>query len=338
MAGCSVTLLKLDDELLGCGTRRCTRRPAVGRLTDERQSVTHGGPRARGCGSSPQLVAENRDRSPSWTRRSATPTTAPTWTAGMTAVVAALDETPPPTPAALLKKVGMTLVSTVGGASGPLYGTLFLRMGGAPATPTRRSAGRFATALRAGLDGVVARGKAEAGRQDDVRRAGSRPSTPWTRRSADGEPLAAALDAAPRTPPRPAGTRRRRCSPARAGPATSASAASGTRTRARRRSRCCSRRDGAASADPADGRAASDGDDAMRTGRQRIARRRDRRRLAQPGAGPRPRWRWPPRCCTAATLRIEVAAGLDETTFGTDAVQHHRGDRAGRQRRTASSC
>src|SRR6478735_9256012 len=49
---------------------------------------------------------------------------------GMQAAVAALDETPPANAGALLTKVGMTLVSTVGGASGPLFGTFFLRMGG----------------------------------------------------------------------------------------------------------------------------------------------------------------------------------------------------------------
>jgi dihydroxyacetone kinase-like protein len=48
---------------------------------------------------------------------------------GMTAAVAALDESPPGSAGPLLSKVGMTLVSTVGGASGPLFGTLFLRMG-----------------------------------------------------------------------------------------------------------------------------------------------------------------------------------------------------------------
>jgi dihydroxyacetone kinase-like protein len=80
---------------------------------------------------------------------------------GMTAVVAALDAAPPASPAALLKQVGMTLVSKVGGASGPLYGTLFLRMAG-PAGDGLDAAG-FAAALRAGLEGVVARGKAELG-------------------------------------------------------------------------------------------------------------------------------------------------------------------------------
>ncbi len=81
---------------------------------------------------------------------------------GLTAVVAAVDAAPPADPAALLKQVGMTLVSKVGGASGPLYGTLFLRMAGAAGAGPLDGAG-FARALRAGLDGVVARGKAERG-------------------------------------------------------------------------------------------------------------------------------------------------------------------------------
>jgi dihydroxyacetone kinase-like protein len=85
---------------------------------------------------------------------------------GMTAVVAALGEaagSPPAGPAALLKAVGMTLVSTVGGASGPLYGTFFLRMATAAGEVAVLDAEGFATALRSGLDGVVARGRAEAG-------------------------------------------------------------------------------------------------------------------------------------------------------------------------------
>ena len=60
-----------------------------------------------------------------------------------------------------LKKVGMTLVSTVGGASGPLYGTFFLRVGTAWATVT--DAPSLGTALRAGLDGIIQRGKASVG-------------------------------------------------------------------------------------------------------------------------------------------------------------------------------
>ena len=82
---------------------------------------------------------------------------------GMTAVVAALDKTPPATPAALFKATGMTLVSTVGGASGPLFGTLFLRMGTSLGDADSATPQDVATALRAGLGGVVARGKAEPG-------------------------------------------------------------------------------------------------------------------------------------------------------------------------------
>jgi phosphoenolpyruvate---glycerone phosphotransferase subunit DhaL len=81
---------------------------------------------------------------------------------GMTAAVAALESAPPADPAALLKQVGMTLVSKVGGASGPLYGTFFLRMAGALGTEPADGE-TFARALRAGLDGVIARGKAEPG-------------------------------------------------------------------------------------------------------------------------------------------------------------------------------
>jgi len=77
---------------------------------------------------------------------------------GMSAALAALAEKPPADPAALLKTVAMTMISKVGGTSGPLYGTLFLRMSGAIGDG---SPAAFAAAFRAGVDGVVARGKAE---------------------------------------------------------------------------------------------------------------------------------------------------------------------------------
>jgi len=64
---------------------------------------------------------------------------------------------------ALLKTVGMTLVSTVGGASGPLYGTLFLQMGSSAAGKPELSEEDWADALAAGLAGVQRRGKAELG-------------------------------------------------------------------------------------------------------------------------------------------------------------------------------
>jgi dihydroxyacetone kinase-like protein len=64
---------------------------------------------------------------------------------------------------ALLKKVGMTLVSTVGGAAGPLYGTLFLDMGKAAAGAADLTVTQWAAAFEAGVKGVQARGKAELG-------------------------------------------------------------------------------------------------------------------------------------------------------------------------------
>jgi phosphoenolpyruvate---glycerone phosphotransferase subunit DhaL len=85
---------------------------------------------------------------------------------GMTAVLGALDsaeETAPADMAALCKQVGMTLVKSVGGASGPLYGTFFLRMAGALGAGESVDAVDFAKALRAGVEGVVQRGRAEAG-------------------------------------------------------------------------------------------------------------------------------------------------------------------------------
>src|SRR3990170_491977 len=82
---------------------------------------------------------------------------------GMKAAVAALDENPPATAGALFSKVGMTLVSTVGGASGPLFGTLFIRMGGSLGDAAPPSAADIAAARRAGLVGTVDRGKAGPG-------------------------------------------------------------------------------------------------------------------------------------------------------------------------------
>jgi dihydroxyacetone kinase-like protein len=82
---------------------------------------------------------------------------------GMTAVLSALDEAAPADMSALCKQVGMTLVKSVGGASGPLYGTFFLRMAGALGSGNGVDAADFAKALRAGVEGVVQRGRAEAG-------------------------------------------------------------------------------------------------------------------------------------------------------------------------------
>jgi phosphoenolpyruvate---glycerone phosphotransferase subunit DhaL len=77
---------------------------------------------------------------------------------GMSAVAAGLGGD---TPAAMCKQAGMTLVSTVGGASGPLYGTFFLRFAASAGDAAELDAAGFAAAMHAGLDGIVARGKAE---------------------------------------------------------------------------------------------------------------------------------------------------------------------------------
>ncbi|MGZ8606645.1 MAG: dihydroxyacetone kinase subunit DhaL [Actinomycetota bacterium] len=79
---------------------------------------------------------------------------------GMKAVITKIDAQEPTDVGALLKTIGMTLVSTVGGAGGPLYGTLFLQMGTATAGKETLEAPDWAAALDAAVTGVQARGKA----------------------------------------------------------------------------------------------------------------------------------------------------------------------------------
>jgi dihydroxyacetone kinase-like protein len=62
---------------------------------------------------------------------------------------------------AALKAVGMALVSSVGGAGGPLYGTFFLQAGQSTTGRSELDTAGFAAAVRAGVEGVQARGKAE---------------------------------------------------------------------------------------------------------------------------------------------------------------------------------
>lgn len=68
----------------------------------------------------------------------------------------------------ILKTVGSTLVSTVGGASGPLYGTAFLRAGIALAGKQELDATDVGAALDAGLQGILARGHAQRGEKTMV--------------------------------------------------------------------------------------------------------------------------------------------------------------------------
>ncbi|GAA1779031.1 dihydroxyacetone kinase subunit DhaL [Pseudarthrobacter sulfonivorans] len=82
---------------------------------------------------------------------------------GFQAVLEKLAETPPETPGAALKLTAMTLMSKVGGAAGPLYGTAFLRAATAFGDALEVDPAGLATALVAARDGIVARGKAESG-------------------------------------------------------------------------------------------------------------------------------------------------------------------------------
>lgn len=63
----------------------------------------------------------------------------------------------------ILKTTGMTLISSVGGASGPLYGTFFMRGGMAVDAKEELTGDDLVTMLQAGVDGVVQRGRAQPG-------------------------------------------------------------------------------------------------------------------------------------------------------------------------------
>lgn len=63
----------------------------------------------------------------------------------------------------IIKSVGMTLVSKVGGASGPLYGTAFMKAGAVAAGEQTLSAERFIQMLEAAIEGIQMRGKAVRG-------------------------------------------------------------------------------------------------------------------------------------------------------------------------------
>lgn len=111
---------------------------------------------------------------------------------GMQAVVGALDAEEFIQVSDLFKKTGMTLVSTVGGAAGPLYGTYFLRFGMKAGDVAEIAAAELGEALQAGLEGVVVRGKPEAG--DKTMFDAMAPGTSAYGASiAKGEQLAAAL-------------------------------------------------------------------------------------------------------------------------------------------------
>ncbi|MDP9780125.1 dihydroxyacetone kinase-like protein [Nakamurella flavida] len=118
---------------------------------------------------------------------------------GFSAVLGKLDGDLPGTPGGVLKLVATTLISTVGGASGPLFGTAFLRAATAVGDAAELDGPAVATALAAARDGVVARGKAEPGDKTMVDALGAAVRAAQERAAAGGRPgevLAAAADAA----------------------------------------------------------------------------------------------------------------------------------------------
>ncbi|HEX5195220.1 MAG TPA: dihydroxyacetone kinase subunit DhaL [Solirubrobacteraceae bacterium] len=82
---------------------------------------------------------------------------------GMQKALEKIDASQPADPGAVLKTAAMALVSSVGGAAGPLYGTLLLQLGTAMTGQEQVDQAGFVAAWRKGLDGVKARGKAELG-------------------------------------------------------------------------------------------------------------------------------------------------------------------------------
>jgi dihydroxyacetone kinase-like protein len=95
----------------------------------------------------------------------------------------------------VFKAVGMALISKVGGASGPLYGSFYLALGKELGNAAEADDERLAAALRAGYQGVVARGKAQL--EDKTMLDAWHPALEALDTAlASGEELGAALDAA----------------------------------------------------------------------------------------------------------------------------------------------
>ena len=112
---------------------------------------------------------------------------------GMKKALEKLDGTDSGDIGADLKAVGMALVSSVGGAAGPLYGTFFLQMGQATAGRSELDLAAFTDALDAGVQGVIKRGKAEPG---DKTMVDALLPAVEALRQADGDDVAGALQRA----------------------------------------------------------------------------------------------------------------------------------------------
>ncbi len=113
---------------------------------------------------------------------------------GFTAVMAKLPDLRGSDLGTIAKTVGMTLISTVGGASGPLYGTFFLRLSTALGERQSVTPAEFVAAVRAGLEGVKQRGKAEL--DDKTMVDAMTPAVEALEAAADGDDLNTTLGAA----------------------------------------------------------------------------------------------------------------------------------------------
>lgn len=110
-----------------------------------------------------QVVAERRDELTELDRAIGDGDHGTNMDRGMRKAVEKVDALQDPDAGAVLKTVGMALVSSVGGAAGPLYGTLFLQMATASGRATELDLAGWTDALEAGVKGLQARGKAQAG-------------------------------------------------------------------------------------------------------------------------------------------------------------------------------
>lgn len=112
---------------------------------------------------SAEVVGENRARLTNLDREIGDGDHGENLDRGFRAVIAKLAGEPPATPGAVLKTVATTLISTVGGASGPLLGTAYLKAAGAAGDASELDGPAVAALLAAARDGIVLRGKAESG-------------------------------------------------------------------------------------------------------------------------------------------------------------------------------
>jgi len=110
-----------------------------------------------------RLIAENRDHLNELDSANGDADHGSNLDRGMAAVLDTLDGEERALPAALLKDVGVTLVDEVGGSSGALYGTIFLRLSGAVGGAETVDDALLAQAFRAAADGVAYRGSVKTG-------------------------------------------------------------------------------------------------------------------------------------------------------------------------------